>query len=168
MWSKSSSHGCFLPQNATADDDVTKGIRPNSAAIERPWNPFLERTRSKTENDGRRCSSRHSTVHGCESWIKYRRHVRKFDQFYSIWNAFGHVAKSSGRTGMEVFGQCRMGRIETMMIRTQTSIALGWSLSQNARKPNKKIHSTALTTTKMWRGQMKRFRDNLQAHTKAW
>ena len=155
--------GSILSSDALVDDIRTRLFKPavplagSLSALERLWHP----------NGHQSCRLQGSRL-GCESWVPYRRHVPKLEQFHMrcLWR----TAMSSGKTTYQILKSCTSGAlpgIEAFLISAQ----LRWTghvirMNEN-RLLNQAFYSQLQRGTRFNGGQRKRYKDMLKHNLNA-
>jgi len=162
--------GSILSSNAVVDDDISARLSKASSAFgrlaKRLWNDHGIRLDTKIAVY--KAAVLTSLLYGCESWVLYRRHIVKLDQFHMrCLRRIAHVKWQDKIPNTEVVQICGISGIEAFLLSAQ----LRWighvvRMSEN-RLPKQVFYGQLEHGTRSHGGQQKRYKDMLKSNLKA-
>lgn len=161
--------GSTLSSDATLDNDISLRISKASQSFgrlsKRLWDDHGIRLETKIAVY--KAAILTSLLYGSETWVLYRRHVKKLEQFHMrCLRRIAHIKWQERMPNTEVLGLCNIPGIEALLITSQ----LRWTghviRMNDSRLPKAIFYSELSHGARSRGGQMKRYKDTLKVNAK--
>ena len=162
--------GSILANTTNSESDITARLSKASSA-------FGRLTKRLWDDHGIRLDTKVAVykaavltvlLYGCETWVLYRRHVAKLDQFHMrCLRRIAHVKWQDMVPNTEVLDRCNISGIEAFLLTAQLRWSGHVSRMGDTRLPKIVFYGQLAQGTRSLGGQYKRYKDVLKTTLKA-
>lgn len=163
--------GGVLSQNGRIDDDITARINKASAAFGRLQHRLWKErgVRLSTKIKVYKAVVLTTLLYGGETWVQYRSHVKKLEQFHTrCLRRICGVSWKDRIPNTEILSRCKITSIEAMLTRAQLRWCGHVARMSNERIPKALFFGELAEGKRSTGGQRKRYKDVLKATLKAY